>query len=129
MNENKVAFIICANDEIELRECEYYIRRLTIPEFYEVELLVVWDAVSMTNGYQEAMHSLDVKYKIYLHQDVFIINRDFISDMLKLFVNNPQVGMFGCVGATRITGGCIAGSKLGYWKVVSQLDSSGYRML
>lgn len=102
MNEKKIAFIICANDDLELQECEHYINRLVIPDSYDVELLFVWDAVSMTSGYQEAMNSSDAKYKVYLHQDVFIINPNFIADMLDIFIRNPQIGLLGCVGATKI---------------------------
>lgn len=102
MNERKITFIICGNDALELQECQYYINRLVIPDDYEVEVLSVWDAVSMTSGYQEGMSSSDAKYKVYLHQDVFIINPHFILDMLGIFKENPQIGMIGCVGATRI---------------------------
>lgn len=98
MNEKEVAFIICVNDETELEECQYYINRLHVPEGYTVTLLCVWEAASMTSGYQEAMESSNAKYKVYLHQDVFIIHRDFIRDMLSVFEQNPDVGMIGCIG-------------------------------
>lgn len=103
MNKNKIAFIICANDEEKLQECGHYINRLIIPESYEIELLAVWDAASMTGGYQEGMSSSDAKYKVYLHQDVFIIYPNFIAEMLAIFQENTQIGMIGCVGATQIS--------------------------
>ena len=98
MNEKEVAFIICVNDEIELEECQYYINRLHVPEGYTVTLLCVWAATSMSSGYQEAMETSNAKYKVYLHQDVFVIHRDFIKDMLSVFEQNPEVGMIGCIG-------------------------------
>lgn len=101
MDERKVAFIICANDETELQECHYYLSRLVIPEGMETEVLSIWDAQSMASGYQEGMDSTDAKYKVYLHQDTFIINPNFILDMLAVFQENPQIGMLGCVGAQK----------------------------
>lgn len=102
MNDKKIAFIICANDENELKECEYYISRLIVPKEYQIEMFFVWDAASMTSGYQEAMSGSDAKYKVYLHQDVFIINQNFIAEMLGVFLKNPEIGMLGCVGSKKI---------------------------
>ena len=59
---------------------------------------MVKDAKSMTSGYNEAMRASDAKYKVYLHQDVLILNRGFIYDTLNLFLKYPEIGMFGMVG-------------------------------
>lgn len=101
MNEKKICFIMCANDEKYVTEQMRYLNALRIPEGYEIEVLSIWEAVSMAAGYNEAMAASDAKYKIYLHQDVFIINPDFISDMLKVF-EHPEIGMLGMVGAVNL---------------------------
>ena len=36
----------------------------------------------MTSGYNNAMKKTDAKYKVYLHQDVFILNHNFLMDIL-----------------------------------------------
>lgn len=99
MNDKKFCFIICTNCDYKLDECFYYIERLIIPEGYEREVLTVHDAVSMTSGYQEAMESTDAKYKVYMHQDVFILNSHFMEDVLSIFEKDPVVGMIGMVGS------------------------------
>lgn len=99
MNDKKFCFIICTNCDYMLNECFYYIERLIIPEGYEREVLTVHDAVSMTSGYQEAMESTDAKYKVYMHQDVFILNPHFMEDILSIFEKDPAVGMIGMVGS------------------------------
>ena len=75
MNQNKFAFIICSNNETFLNECITYINLLEVPQDYEIELLTITDAPCITSGYNEGMSSTDAKYKIYLHQDVFLLNR------------------------------------------------------
>ncbi|MCM1326542.1 MAG: glycosyltransferase family protein [Bacteroidales bacterium] len=99
MNKKKVAFIACVNDAVEWQECQHYLKHLTVPLGMETEVLEIWDAKSMTGGYQEGMVSTNAKYKVYLHQDCFIINTNFILDMLAIFEKNPQIGMMGCVGS------------------------------
>ena len=73
MNDHKFCFIICSNNDLLLGEALHYIDQLNIPDEYEVDLLTVKDAASITEGYNEAMLSSDAKYKIYMHQDVFIL--------------------------------------------------------
>ncbi len=98
MNENLVAFIICSNNELKLNECKYYLSRLQIPEGYETDIIVVTGAVSMTEGYQEAMLSTDARYKVYLHHDTVIINEYFIRDFLSIFQSDEEIGMLGVIG-------------------------------
>lgn len=98
MNDHKFAFIICTNNEIYLQECLHYLQQLIVPESYEMDVLTIQDAQSMASGYNEGMHSTDAKYKIYMHQDVFILNKNFLSDILTIFVSDPSIGMLGMVG-------------------------------
>lgn len=56
----------------------------------------------MAAGYNEGMHASDAKYKVYLHQDVFIVNKDFIQDFLDVFRQDETIGMIGMVGAPRL---------------------------
>lgn len=98
MNDRKICFIMCVNDKLYEEECIRYINRLNVPEGYEVEQLSVVGASSMTSGYNEAMRQSDAKYKVYLHQDVFILYKDFIRDLLQIF-SNEDIGMLGMVGS------------------------------
>ncbi|MDF2868533.1 MAG: hypothetical protein K0R05_108 [Anaerocolumna sp.] len=97
-DKNKFCFIICSNNKAFEKEALQYIERLDVPVGYTVEVLTVIDALSMTSGYNEAMLSSTAKYKIYLHQDVFIVNTNFLYDILLLF-QNSSIGMVGMVGA------------------------------
>lgn len=102
INEKKIAFITCVNDEKEYQESCWYLNRLEIPEGYSIDMLSVRQAESMTDGYQTAMQDSDAKYKVYLHQDVFIINQKFIEEMLKAFTENPDIGLLGCIGCEEL---------------------------
>lgn len=97
-NERKVCFIICSNNERLLEECILYIERLNVPDGLEIEILAVQDAKSMASGYNEAMNASDARYKVYLHHDTFIIERNFISKMMSVFAEDKEIGMIGLVG-------------------------------
>ena len=103
MSGNKFCFIICTNHPVYLEECIHYIQHLIVPEGYEIDLLAIERAASMTTGYQEAMEQSDAKYKIYLHQDVFILNRRFLLDILSIFENDSEIGMIGMRGYERVS--------------------------
>lgn len=102
MNEHKVCFIYCANDEIQLQESLKYLTCLEIPSGFEIEVVAVRDAKSMTAGYNYAMKQTDAKYKVYLHQDTYIINKNFIPNIVDIFRENQRLGMLGMAGAARI---------------------------
>lgn len=104
-SENKkeeICFIICTNDPVYAQECIYYIKHLVVPEDICVDILTVEDAKSLTSAYNEAMRYSQAKYKVYLHQDTFIVNPHFIHDCVKLFRENPQIGMIGNVGVKKM---------------------------
>lgn len=98
---NCFCFIICTNNELWFQECANYIRQLRIPDGYDISVLAIKEAASMTSGYNEGMNSSDAKYKIYLHQDTFIINQNFLFDILTLF-KDPSIGLIGVVGSPKL---------------------------
>lgn len=61
-------------------------------------MCVIEDAACMTEGYQRAMMSSQAKYKIYLHQDVMIIEENFLQHLLDIFADK-EVGMIGMIGS------------------------------
>lgn len=90
---------MCVNDPLYEKECIRYIRKLNVPEGYTVEQLSIRNAESMASGYNKAMQQSDAKYKVYLHQDLFIVNKNFIRDILRVFNQEEKIGMIGMVGA------------------------------
>lgn len=102
-NEKKICFIICTNDEQQLNECMMYLNCLEIPDGYETEVLTIADAKSMTAGYNEGMRASNAKYKIYIHQDTFIVEKKFLKKILNIFKKNEKVGMIGIVGAEKLS--------------------------
>lgn len=105
MNDKKVSFIVCTNSEFYMQECRFYLDNLIIPEGYEVEVIEVKGAVSMTSGHNTGMRSSDAKYKVYIHQDVFIRNRNFIQNILELFQSDEKIGLIGLVGTPYMCSG------------------------
>lgn len=103
MNDHKFCFIACVNDELFFEECKLYLARLYVPDDYEIDILAITDAQSMTSGYNEGMQASDAKYKIYLHQDTFITDRFFLYELLQIFRAGASIGMVGAVGARKMS--------------------------
>ncbi len=103
MNEKKFCFIICTNNELMLNECIHYLNHLVIPKDYEIDLITIEDADSITSGYNTALQASDAKYKIYMHQDVFILNKNILQNLLDIFLSDSQIGMIGMIGYENIS--------------------------
>ena len=116
----KICFIICANNGLLLNECLIYIDQLVVPDGIEKEVITIKNAISMTAGYNEAMNASDAKYKVYLHQDTFIVNRNFIDNVISLFNNDSNIGMLGMVGSERLPADAIM------WNATRVGDFYGY---
>ncbi|MDF2803946.1 MAG: glycosyltransferase like family protein [Anaerocolumna sp.] len=102
MNQKKICFISCITDFQLYRESLYYINRLEIPEEFEIECISIENAESMAQGYNKAMKASDAKYKVYMHQDIYICNQSFIKDTIDLFKCSENVAMIGVVGVKTI---------------------------
>lgn len=103
MNEKQIAFIMCVNKEQEYGEALFYIEHLCLPEGFTKDIITVKEAPSMAAGYQAAMESSNAKYKVYMHQDVFIYNRNFIEDILNLFQEDTTIGAIGMIGRQKLS--------------------------
>lgn len=102
MNDKKFCFISCVNNEQYYNECLHYINCINIPEGYEVEVLAIRDAKSLASAYNRAIEESDAKYKIYLHQDLFILDEDILYKILHIF-GKEEVGLIGVVGSKNLS--------------------------
>lgn len=98
----RIAFITCVNDEKQYATCLGHIDALEVPEGHVVEAIAVRGAPSMAAGYQAAMEASAAQYKVYLHQDVYLVHRGVLHELLRLFETYPRLGMVGVVGTTRL---------------------------
>lgn len=103
MNTKQIAFIICINNMQYYSECVRYIQELEVPEGYSTDIISIQEADSMTQGYNAGMQASDAKYKVYLHHDTFILNKNFIADILKIFQQDETIGMMGVIGAQNLS--------------------------
>lgn len=102
MNSHKICFIYCVSQQEVLQESIRHISALHIPDGYEIEIISIPAAKSITSGYNKGMSESNAKYKIYLHQDVYITHRNFLMDMIRIFENNPQLGLMGVIGSAYV---------------------------
>ncbi len=127
MNRKKIAFIACVNDDEEFSEALRYIEALTVPEGFETDVIAVREAPSMAGGYNAAMKSSDAKYKIYIHQDVFLIYKELLRDMLDVFQSDDTIAMIGVLGCRVMPENAHAISRWDTGKVFSNEVSCYFR--
>ncbi len=98
----KICFITCVNHDRMYRECLFYINKLLVPEGTIVDTICVKEADCMTAGYNAAMEASDADIKIYLHQDVCVINPYFLVDIMDVFERDSSISMIGMVGSPKL---------------------------
>ena len=97
-NPDKICFITCVNDEDWYSECLLYLQHLEMPEGMQAEYLPIRGAKSMCAGYNEGLRRSDAKYKVSLHQDTLVVNKQLVRDLKALFADESigAVGVIGC---------------------------------
>ena len=101
-DDKKIAVISCVNNDRKYEECLLYLKRCSLPEGMRLEFIPIYHAKSMAGGYQEGMQSSNAKYKIYIHQDLCIVETDALQTMLHIFQKHPEVGMIGFAGCDKL---------------------------
>ncbi|UTR05125.1 glycosyltransferase family protein [Alkalihalobacillus sp. LMS6] len=102
ISNTTISFISCVSNETLYKQCLAHIQQLSIPSGMSIETVPIYNATSMTAGYNEGMKKAKGTYKVYLHQDAFILNQSFLYDLLFLFHNNKKLGLFGVIGARQL---------------------------
>jgi len=103
MNLNKIDFLCCTNNRLLLEESAKSLQRLNTPNGFYTNLLTAENVQDITKAYNILMKESDAKYKIYLHQDVGILNKNFIYDIFKIF-EDETIGMIGMCGCKKLPG-------------------------
>ncbi|HDX7185427.1 TPA: glycosyltransferase [Clostridioides difficile] len=101
MNNKSICFIIPVKEERIYKECVFYIEHLNIPDDFSIEIVPVRNIESIPLAYNKIIDSSDSKYKVYINQNMFIINKNFIYDILKIF-EDSKIGMIGTIGFNSI---------------------------
>jgi hypothetical protein len=102
LDPNGIAFLTLVNDETQYAISRRYLDALQIPSGYSVEKIAIVGATSMAEGYQRAMEASTAQYKIYVHQDVYLVHERLLPELIRLFRTYPKLGMVGVVGTTRM---------------------------
>ena len=103
-------FIACVNRPFMMEECRRYIDRLYVPEGWQTEVTTITEAPSMAAGYNKAIgmrvgdapRTDEVPIRIYLHQDVFFVNRWILYNLLEIFSGHTDIGMIGVAGTPKM---------------------------
>ncbi len=100
--DKTMAVVFCTNDEVYEAECVSYLKRLKVPEGIKLEIISVWNARGMAAAYNTVIGQVKAKYKIYIHHDTFIINKDLLVDVISEFKKDDKVGLIGIAGTEKL---------------------------
>jgi hypothetical protein len=101
-NPAKICFIYCVSDYHLAFKSLATVNSLIIPKGYSLERRLIQNAPCLTEGYNRGMLSSDAKYKVYIHHDVLIMEKNFLINIINLFKTHPFLGMIGVAGAKTI---------------------------
>ena len=117
MDEKKIAVIIHLTDDTACLESMTAWQKVKIPEGFEFEILPIEGkgnhATYRYSAYNFAMKNSDAKYKIYVDERVLVRQENILSEIIKIFKSDENIGIIGCSGAIQLSthGLCIDSAK------------------
>jgi len=127
--ERGIAFLCCVSDEAKLHRLRASIDALLVPPDVEVDVLVERNVASLPAAYNRLLRAAgDRRYKAYVHQDVVVLNRNLVSDVLRLF-EMRTIGLIGVAGCRYLPDSCVWWDGSGVFGHVLELHEEGPRPL
>ncbi len=96
--KDRIAFMLYGTDDWILSENMEYLHSLYVPEDVEVEIYKLDSRNGVHKAYENGRIQSDARYKVYLDQNAYIVDKQFVSKILEVFHGNPKVGLVGVRG-------------------------------
>jgi hypothetical protein len=124
-----VAFLCCVDDENKLEALERSIRGLDPCERAEIGIFTVRGQTSIASAYNRLLHdAAGWRYKVYVHQDVVVLNRRLVADLLRLF-RRRTIGLVGVAGCRFLPPSYVWWNGSGLYGRVLEDRGEGLRLL
>ncbi len=102
MDDKKIAIIVHSTDEKIFQEISKSLEELETPKDFSVDILPA-QGEEKFRAYNFAMKNSDAKYKIYLDENVSVLRKNILSEIISVFRSNSKVGIVGTSGAIRLS--------------------------
>jgi Glycosyltransferase like family len=124
-----MAFLCCVSDEAKFRRLRSSLQALVLPSGVEVDVFVERGVSSLPAAYNRLLRAArDWRYKAYLHQDVVVLNRHLVPDVLRVF-ETRTIGLIGAAGCRYLPESCVWWDGSGVFGNVLELDEERPRPL
>ena len=104
LDEQKICFITAVTDrEVYQRSLASW-QRLRVPEGMTVQYIAagISPGQSVGRAYQLLMGKTDAKYKVYIRQEVELVEAGFLEEAVAIFRQHPEYGMAGAAGSINL---------------------------
>lgn len=114
MNDKKIAIIVYKNYDAGYEMTLNALQKTVLPAGFEAELITVSEAHCLAEVCNIGMRSTDAKYKLYILNDVYELDKDILVKLLKYFEDYSRVGLLGLYGGALSLNGDYANNKKNY---------------
>lgn len=124
-----IAFLCCVDDEAKATRLAESIEAIERPAGIDVRVLRARGAPSMAAGYNGLRaEAAGAQIKVYLHQDVVVLSRSLVADLLRLF-RRRTLGLVGVAGVKYLPPSAIWWDGSGLYGKVVEDRGDGPRLL
>ena len=103
LDSEKICIIIHVKNKDNMLNMKMWIKELIIPNGKKLEIMPINIFDNIVASYNWGMEHSDAKYKLYIQDNVQIIKREFLVDLINMFEQSDEYGIAGVIGCRRVT--------------------------
>ena len=91
-------FCICYSDINCANAAVACINDLNVPEGVEIQISTATEAENVAEAYNALTENFPADYNVFLQENVYIVNHEFISDVISVFSKDDSIHLVGIMG-------------------------------
>ena len=102
VDECRIAVVVFDIDKVSLKKLKETVKGCVLPQNFQLDFIAVKDAKSRVEAYNKAISQSSAKYKFYIDEHTTLLQKDFFKDFIRIFSDNPEIGIIGCIGTNEV---------------------------
>ena len=102
INEHKIAVIVFDSDGVSCKKLKENVNSCILPKNFRLDFIIITDTENRVEAYNKAILKSNAKYKFYIDEHTVLLQENLFEKFIRLFSDNPKVGVIGCIGTSEI---------------------------
>ena len=102
IDEFKISVVVFDSSGVSYNRIKRTVDECVLPRNFQLDFVVIVDSKNKMVAYNKAILQSNAKYRFYIDASTEILRKDLFESFVRLFSNNPEIGILGCLGTDEL---------------------------